>query len=425
MKHNISRRVPSSVAAIVLGLGVLVVSPAQGFRGGEATAAEGVSAIHGTITRGGSPASADILVVAWPDQDRFDTVAIGEQVRTVSLAAGRTDSVGQYKISLDPAAVPADYIDDDGQVDIELRIADAVSEASYFISLITDGSSWTNASDRPAFGTSGGWIDAVEPSVSIDLGTGRVKDSSIDLTSMEGADGEQLSSGEAAASLAIGITGRSETFNQDLAAKRGSSTWIPMPCGAQLIDYTRGIAEYPTRLQGAPNLKAMAISGYGTSHTMGVAADINGVWKQDGTRTVSMDDTATLGPRSGAYYVGNRVNYKNLRNDCTPTRRYFSMPHNISTLLTVEKTATRHSFARCDNTPSGWTYTKSRTKSVTMSAGLTVKGISLTAQSGWNADTKLQFGGPPGSVWESGPAKICYSNLDGPTASASIGANSR
>ena len=236
--------------------------------------------------------------MAWPDQKVFDGLAEGDEVDRVTLASTVTGPSGSYAVSVNPATVPSEYISDDGWVDMEVWVADASVEAIWETTLANVGGTWVNAGDVPSI-ASGETVAPVTPSISVDLGSGRVADTAIDTDQMIDDAGEDIAPADAAAMITTSVADRSDSFDAEFRAQSTAGAPIPMACGAHLIDYTRGVTEYYQHLQGTGNLRAEARESFGTSHTIGVAADIGAVgggWTQSGTRTLTFDDASEWVP---------------------------------------------------------------------------------------------------------------------------------
>jgi hypothetical protein len=184
---------------------------------GTDSSAAGPLALEGAITRDGKPAAADILVVAWPNQKVFDGLVEGDDVKRVTLASTVTGASGSYAVSIDPAAVPTDYISDDGWVDIEVWAADASTEALWATTLANVGGTWANAGDVPSV-ASGETIAPATPSISIDLVSGRVTDTAIDTAEMIDDDGKEIAPADGAAMITTSVATRSDTFDTEFQA---------------------------------------------------------------------------------------------------------------------------------------------------------------------------------------------------------------
>ncbi|GAA2820891.1 hypothetical protein [Nonomuraea rubra] len=90
------------------------------------SAATGVAAIDGVPVPG-----ADVLAMAWPKKELLDGLPDGADVPTHTIGVAKADSRGRFVLAVDPDALPADYVADDGSVDVELAIADATREARW------------------------------------------------------------------------------------------------------------------------------------------------------------------------------------------------------------------------------------------------------------------------------------------------------
>jgi hypothetical protein len=128
----------------------------------------------------------------------------------------------------------------------------------------------------------------------------------------------------------------------------------------------------------------------GVDHTLGVGVSHNGPhgsFSPSGTNSISL---AAGGERGGVAdaTVWNRVNYRDMRWTCNATveRR----PINVYGVLTNFTYKPHVSFGNCV-VYTGGTYWKSRGRNVSYGAGTDMGPISVSAQSGYNSESKLAW----------------------------------
>lgn len=121
-------------AAVVIGVAVAgtltAAAPASENFGGVATDAHTV--VTGVVTRDGTPvARADVLLIAWPNDEVMDALEDGERVNTKVVGQEVADSAGRFAVSLDRRSLSTEYHRPDGGVQLEVVVADAADEVSW------------------------------------------------------------------------------------------------------------------------------------------------------------------------------------------------------------------------------------------------------------------------------------------------------
>lgn len=101
--------------------------------------------------------AAEFRVELWPRDDIDRQLQAGGKVPVLRLPPDVVDAVGtQFLIRLDPASIPVNYINDDGRVDISVRVSDSVQNLVGFtfttVALLSD----------PNVGSTS-WIDPLNP----------------------------------------------------------------------------------------------------------------------------------------------------------------------------------------------------------------------------------------------------------------------
>jgi hypothetical protein len=375
----------------------LPASAASGERPEAAFSLDGGSAqvaVAGTITRSGDPVDAEILLVAWPEAAVLDKLAVGEVVPMTTLAVGQTAPNGDYSIPLDFDSVPADYIDDSGQVDVDLRVADATSEVQWSISLVKESAvgSWATAADDTG----------AVPSISVDLDSGHVKDSSLEVDTMVDAEFEPVPADAAVAQTTASVEDRTASFDRQAAAHGlRAATQLDPICDTVRSGTTHVELESWALSQGTTNVEVTGKQSNSLTHTMGVAVKGSSGWKMSGTLAKTTTAGGVDGPYKGAYYLTNKVRYRDYKNSCTGNTNS-SRPEALTDIFSTKRTATRKNWTTCESKSSG-TYTKETERNATISGAIDLHGTELTAQAGWSSKATLDFK-------FTGPARICGSN---------------
>jgi hypothetical protein len=258
--------------------------------------------------------------------------------------------------------------------------------------------------------------DVPPMTLDFDLGSGLVKDSSIDWSQVEDAESDGTDAAlNTSAALAVSTTAvdrRSGRFDREFASRQGiaSTAVAPLVCDDRVSGWQRDKREIWGRSQGFPGVgTAKASHGRSTNNTMGVAVQSSGgVWKSSGTRTREAGISASLPASTGSYRVGSRVNYQDISNDCMLRNPYRSRPHSFADVASDRVSVSRQTpSAYCRTRPRGADFTKNSGKNVTYSHGITVHGIGLSAQAGWESTTKIYFDFTEGS------GRLCGPNVNG------------
>lgn len=137
-------------------------------------------ALQGILERNGAPVSGEIVAVLWPNAATLASLSADAEVPLLPIASGQTGADGTYELTIDPATIPAEYRGPDSQIDVDVTVADATSQATSTLSLKP-----ATAIDPSA--DTGRWVDgnateldlSVQPSLDVDLVTGAFEVSSI------------------------------------------------------------------------------------------------------------------------------------------------------------------------------------------------------------------------------------------------------
>lgn len=110
-------------------------------------------------------------------------------------------------------------------------------------------------------------------------------------------------------------------------------------------------------------------------------------FSQSGTSTISLNASASRGGVIDAT-AWNKSNYREYIYSCRPG--YELRPISVNSLLFQWTFWPHEIYATC-TTYTGGTYTKGNGTNVTYSTGVNLGSGSVSAQSGWNSDTKVSW----------------------------------
>lgn len=141
---------------------------------------------------------------------------------------------------------------------------------------------------------------------------------------------------------------------------------------------------------GWSGAKAEVIQGSGTAHTMGIGFNYDGNgWGANGTSKVEITTTDERNqPNVVDATARNRVNYRDFKNPCNDI---LTKPVEIASLMPTADFlyAPHKDFNGVCASYTGGSYTKAQGTNATFTAGVDVGPISVSAQSGYNTDTKV------------------------------------
>ncbi|MBB3091997.1 hypothetical protein [Nocardioides albus] len=383
-----------------------------------ATAALSGTAMTGSVLANNEPVvGADIVVVAWPNQATLEMLGDEQKVETHVIATTKSDVSGKFDIQVDPGILPKELVSDVGQVDVDVIVADKDHEAERSLSLLTTADGWTSA--EVVASAAVGPID-----LGFDLGTGAFQSSAVTAEDLTG-DPELLSDEEGLALAPADAAGFSTTAVTDrgridtILRERGTASGVtPMEeCYAiGTSTYQSQRAESFVIAQGVVNAKAKVTQGSGTSHSLGVAVNFGGGWKGSGSTSKTTSSSASQGDVATTRRYYNRVKYRYYTNSCGVGYGYRWRPYSIQELVAGYVLVTRITYpnSRCNTYDASYSYEKHQGRNTTYGTGVDLAQVNVSAQSGYNSDTKLSW---PDFT---GRAKLCWSSTAGREQSARV-----
>ncbi|WP_369372263.1 hypothetical protein AB1046_02720 [Promicromonospora sp. Populi] len=375
------------------------------------------TAISGSVTRSGKPvAGADVLVVAWPESKVLEALPDDTEVPMYTVANIKTDIEGNYAVPLDVSALPPDLVSDGGQVDVDVMVADATSQMQRSVSLASasslSGGRWIAAMDTEAV-TSGDDVEGV--SMTFDLDTGAVTDSTMPWTEQVDDQGVELTEAAAAEALRSEVTAR-VSIDTWLANRVSEASVVPLDeCVAVGTGtYQSNRRENFVIARGVTNAKVTVDQNSNSTHTVGVAYKTSTVWKAGGTQTKTWSNSAQQSGIAGTRMYYDHVRYRFYDNPCGVGYTDFWRPNNGQELLAGYVVVDALNYNNCRAHGNGYSYTKEEGKNTTYSTGMDLEQVNVSAQSGWGSATQLRWS------W-TGQAKLCWSSADaGPEGSARV-----
>ena len=384
--------------ANILG-GAVVVAASAATMAVSASAAPSVAfrIAQGAVLDNGEPQRADVVAIAWPNQEFLEGLRDGDAVPMYVIGRSTTDASGRFAISSRPVAVPRQFRGEGGRVDVELAIAYDDREIRYGYTATPASDRWATASvaGRPA-------------EVRVDFGRATAFEAGNDPAGWVDANGRPAGSPGRPALWSTRVAPLSEDVQQllsiplpTLRAQRLSSSVAPansarvdgevlraIPCFTYAAQKHYGRPESFLRALGWAGAKATVYQNDGNDHTLGIGfRSSGGEWGASGTKTISLAASAERGGVVDAW-AWNKINYRDYINSCAHTVQ--RRPYSVHSLL-VKWTRAYHPVFKACARYTGGTYTKYRGTNTTYSSGTDIGPISVSAQSGWDRDTEIKW----------------------------------
>lgn len=348
-------------SAVALAVGMGTAPPAAAAERGE----PGVLA-KGTVKDGSQPlAGAEVIVRLWPDQQSLRGLAPEDVVAFHVVGIEQTDSEGRYSVAVDPASVPAGFVDDrTGLVDVEVIVVGEGSQARWTHSA-RPGRPLTTRFD---FATGAAWEKTDDP--------------------LQWVHTEPTTSRAGAAGTGLG------PITDDVRIMLGQVSARGYDCDTHPGDIHYNVPERFMWVKGTEKAAVRVTQTVNNEHTMGVAITYTGTdgsWHESGSSTKSFAASASRGGLTGPYYVWNAVNYRDYHNMCAPTYR---RPYGYYDLISkVKRASAPIPFPYCTIKRRGYVAETGSARNVTFARGIDVGPISVMSNAGYDhgVDQRIVF----------------------------------
>lgn len=344
-----------------------------------------------------------VIARLWPDDQTTAALPEGASFDFYEIGTATTGDDGGFSFTLDPATIPADYIDNDGRVDLEILGGNDVVMTTRFTTVefirdVTDAEGAADTSPNPTLPRIGTWVAAdnaaVPAAVDLDLGTIR--------------DGSPLDEYD----VAVPNVAPAAILESILASGPGGGCF--QTAGARRGPYLETFAT----IYGDGGVKGRIVQSTSSSHTLGIGV------KYPGDTGFSASGTATK--TSGFGYdssynvvdaaVQNKVYYRDYKQGCTTgtgatyTSQY-EKPDGFYQAGPYYKYAGHTNYTTCATGHAGHSYWRSSSKNGQFSGGVELPGANLSAQSGYSSSQEVAYQftkqgklcGSGGKPWGSAP----------------------
>ncbi|MGI5227124.1 hypothetical protein [Actinoallomurus sp. CA-142502] len=345
----------------------------------------------GLVTRSGEPlAHADIVAQAWPNRSELDKIIHeGGKVALPTVAVTRTDTSGHFSFRL-PDGIDSRYVGDDGKVDLRIVASDSKNAVTWQYTATHGASSSAARSGHRVWSTAksdaGG--DARPADLRFDLSPSSPQaydatDDPAEWVTNSGTKLTRSAASHARSTVLLPHTSvRSSTSNAEPCVLEPSTLYTQNPERFAVVSAWSGA-------------KGTVYQSQSVSHTLGIGIQVDGqsgAWTQNGTESINLTQGsgATL-PGVADATVGNEVNYRYYRGTLNCVNTSYVEPESTYAFLSIAERHAHVSYTACAAAFHGATYWKDTAKNVTYGAGLELGWMSLSAQSGWTSDTKIEW----------------------------------
>jgi hypothetical protein len=383
--------------------------------------------LSGVITSHGSPvAGAAIYLIAWPNDEVLEQLEVEQDVTSVVVATGTSDHAGRFAISLAPATVGPQHTEADGDVHLEVVIADERQELTWFFTAtrsdnnVNGGATWTNRFiEQSAVATR--LDEGKAPThIDVDFGTSAasVVEEGNEPATWIGPDDEELGVEAGALASLVPVT---EPQLEILFGDEPRPLDMPTcPLAWKKTDNVqRNRMERYVRSVGTAQVRPTVTQETGTSHKLGVALKIGtGDWYSGSSSHTLKTGAEAVWPYPGpglSHYLYNRVNYRQYRKVCNTHTRYQWRRDSWYALATDRVSVSRPNSwtsAGCQRHRStAGTRSKFEGKNATYSQGVDLNVVNVTSQASYDAGVKITWRFVKDSVHDGG--RLCSSNSEG------------
>ncbi|MDR1799303.1 MAG: hypothetical protein LBR19_05380 [Bifidobacteriaceae bacterium] len=394
------------------------------------------------------------MAMAWPVEGILTLLPTDIPIFPVAIV--KADDAGYYSITLDPETIPEGYMDQDGRVDLELRVTDGEDQITWGLTIFrvpgadpaAGQAVWAANPEQLDEGPQDA-EDVEARHVVLDLEEGAATDSifaedpNATLDEVSGLEPMETAVVEAESDYAVLADVAAET---DPVADQvgvggvpgspatGAAVLLPAKavldraermhgsalCGTSKGSLVTGVSEKFLVMQGATGAKATVTQTVSTKHTLGLVAAFTSGSKvvkvtAGGTKTVTTAMSATSGSYTDARTVYNKVNYRIYLSDCNPTVRDYR-PESFHSLLsslnwTTSKTPTSTEKSKNCTLYSNGSMTKIQGSNIEYSSGVTIKaGVTASAKASFTKEVSVTWKFTK-KTW------LCGSTSSGPVAS--------
>ena len=170
-----------------------------------------------------------------------------------------------------------------------------------------------------------------------------------------------------------------------------SPLWDQPACWVEAKDWHYGLYEVFARLIADDYAPASMFQSVGTDHSLGIAVKggMSPSWTAGGTVKRALAGEGADPFFVGSYTVWNRVNYRDFLDLCDGT--WYRQPNGTYDILARYLNTGTPNWPYCAHKTQLGTYSKYDGKNATYSGGVDVGPIAVSAQSGWNQETKITW----------------------------------
>jgi hypothetical protein len=333
----------------------------------------------------------------------------------VRLGKARVDAAGRYSLHVPPGQL-MHGAGAHGYVNLELVAVSGGRQITYDYSVRPFAKGSPNATD--SWAVMGASDQNPAPMVDFDFkaeSVNRTPEAADDAgTSHLAPLTEKTPSGMARGTLAAAADPvASMSVSADASLTPDSVPYCYLVAGA----YSYNNKEHFSTLYTESGIPATLTEGTSTTHTMGIATTLDHKsWSANGSSSITHTSTASAtATYSTSHTMYNRVNYRDYSNSCTG--RTMRRPYNFYDILSNDGVNVAHAwYFNCTHHAVTGTWNTGSATEATIGAGVTLPGVTVSAQSGFSGSVDIGF---KFNV----PGEVCGNNSLGPLSSSVVEAD--
>lgn len=373
--------------------------------------------VSGLVTENSRPVEGALIVARiWPNTSVLQNLKVGEKAPVKIVDYATTGPEGKFAVSLLPELVDTPYMELDGSISVQIWLVhDGIEVPWNFSALPPAGKdefqNWSTEALRQSESKSDELLE-----VNFEIGNeANVKQSDDPAASWVATDSTLAGEGGSLRLIDGGVP----------VALAAGTCWAAVPVGGTWLYNNRERFMAVYGWTGAKAKISQALSS-SSSHTVGIGYKLNvGPWSVSGsaTQTISTGSAQTITGITNAF-IHNSINYR--RWNCSEANDNIAIvgteirPAGFYDIFNEPNTIALHvnHTLGCVNKSAGTSVVKTAGTNQTFSAGVTTPFINLSARSGFNQGTRLEF-------TVTAPSKVCGNSSQGWLAASNIDVRSQ
>lgn len=343
----------------------------------------------GQITFPPGTASGQVLAFADPSPDAVNADTAGTAMNAPLIASTNAASDGSFTLTLDPSQVPASaYLQDGKTINVEaIAVSGGQQQPFFFPATMVQ-----TPTARAFVSTSTGKKPAT-PNIAFNMRGGSATNVKYNPAKWVSASGHQMPLTSLRSLGSSTVTKVKPTTARIAAAVANNTTTASAVCLLDPQQYIYGRPEHFVNVYDDGSTSAHIAEGASSTHTMGIALSTGSSWKQSGTASISRSASvkATSADRTHSWGYWNKVNYRQFLDSCIGTYR---KPVGFYDIISADiDGSVQYAFFTnsCGQKAKGDTWDTGGATAATFGGGVSVAGITVSAQSGYSSDVNIHM----------------------------------